>query len=101
MLQSLRGRALEWDCPDPPADCSLHYYLQLQLDGDRRMLDIMTVMQCEVFWENLLRGKESKFSLQIESGVAKWQMNLEKVRLFTDQLHSIYNILLPSYWEGG
>ena len=80
MLQCLRGRELEWECPDPPADCSLHYYLQLQLgEAEKRTVDIMTVFQCEVFWENLLRGKESKYSLQIETGVAKWQMDLEKV----------------------
>ncbi|KAI6649146.1 hypothetical protein LOD99_11515 [Oopsacas minuta] len=79
MLQTLGGRRLEWDYFDPPADCCLHYYLQLQLGDDGiRLVDIMTTFQCEMFWENLLRGKESKFSIQIERGVAKWQKDLEK-----------------------
>ena len=80
MLQTGGGRPLEWEYLDPPPACCLHYYLQLQLGADgTRTVDVMTVSQCEVFWECLLRGKESKFCLQIEMGVAKWQMDLEKV----------------------
>ena len=102
MLQSLQGRALDWDCPEPPGDCCMHYYLQVQLDQEKRLLDIMTVHQCELFWENLLRGKESKFSLQIETGVAKWQMDLEKVRISTtNKLHSLLTCCYLAAGEEG
>ena len=80
MLQTGGGRHLEWEYLDPPPDCCLHYYLQLQMGADgTRTVDVMTMSQCEMFWESLLRGKESKFCLQIEIGVVRWQTDLEKV----------------------
>ena len=100
MLQTGGGKSLEWEYLDPPTACCLHYYLQLQLGTDgTRTVDVMTVQQCEAFWERLLRGKESKFCLQIEMGVAKWQMDLERVSSRLIGRFLLY--CFPSDWGGG